>query len=66
MKEKGTLLTLYFGPDKSGNNEFIDYMVNHILEIADGMGKYYDVDYLLAQEKSINSFKDFLRVYFKA
>jgi hypothetical protein len=66
LKEKGTLLILYFGPDKSGNNEFIDYIVNHILEIADGMGKYYDVDYLLAQEKSIISFKDFLRVYFKA
>jgi hypothetical protein len=66
LKEKGTLLVLYFGPDKSGNNEFIDYIVNLIIEMADGVGKYYEVDTLLGQERSIISMKDFLRLYFKA
>lgn len=66
LKEKGTLLILYFGPDKSGNNVFIDYMVNHILEIADELGKSYDIDFLLKQEDNIISLRDFLRVYFKA
>jgi hypothetical protein len=66
LREKGTLLILYFGPDNSGNNDFIDYLVNHILEIADGLGKHYDVSHFLAQENSIISFKNFLRVYFKA
>ena len=66
LKERGTLLILYFGPDKSGNNEFINYMVTLIIERADGLGKFYDEKSFINQENNIHSLIDFLRIYFKA
>lgn len=68
LKEKGTLLILYFGPDtsKNSNNEFINYMVTLIVERADGLGTSYDVKNVLEQQENILSLKDFLRIYLKA
>ncbi|WP_144594445.1 hypothetical protein [Priestia flexa] len=66
LKEKGILLILYFGPDSSGNNEFLNYMVSLILDRADGLGKSYDANYIFAQEDTVRSLRDFLRIYLKA
>lgn len=68
LKEKGTLLILYFGPDanKNSNNEFINYMVRLIMSRADGLGSSNDAKDLLEQEDNIRSLQDFLRIYFKA
>ncbi|MGX5572726.1 hypothetical protein ACWKTS_15065 [Bacillus toyonensis] len=68
LKEKGTLLILYFGPDtsKNSNNEFINYMISLIVDRANGLGSSYDAKSLLRQEDNIRSLKDFLRIYFKA
>ncbi|OFC91913.1 hypothetical protein BTGOE4_36110 [Bacillus thuringiensis] len=68
LKEKGTLLILYFGPDtsKNSNNEFINYMVTLIVDRVDGLGTSYDVKNVLEQEDNILSLKDFLRIYLKA
>ncbi|PHA82769.1 hypothetical protein [Bacillus pseudomycoides] len=68
LKEKGTLLILYFGPDtsKNSNNEFINYMVRLIMNRADGLGSSNDAKGLLEQEDNIRSLQDFLRIYFKA
>ncbi|MED2798138.1 hypothetical protein [Bacillus thuringiensis] len=68
LKEKGTLLILYFGPDanKNSNNEFINYMVRLIMSRADGLGSLNDANDLLKQEDNIRSLQDFLRIYFKA
>ncbi|SCM88424.1 hypothetical protein [Bacillus mycoides] len=68
LKEKGTLLILYFGPDanKNSNNEFINYMVRLIMSRADGLGSLNDANDLLEQEDNIRSLQDFLRIYFKA
>lgn len=68
LKEKGTLLILYFGPDtsKDSNNEFINYMVSLIVDRADQMGISYEAKSFLRQEDNIRSLKDFLRIYLKA
>lgn len=68
LKEKGTLLILYFGPDttKNSNNEFINYIVSLIVEKADRMGISYEAKNFPEQEDNIRSLKDFLRIYLKA
>ncbi|PEZ31990.1 hypothetical protein [Bacillus thuringiensis] len=68
LKEKGTLLILYFGPDtsKNINNEFINYIVSLIMDRADQMGVSEEANSFLRQEDNIRSLKDFLRIYLKA
>ncbi len=66
LQEKGTLLTLYFGPDSSENNEFVNYIVTHILDKVEKMGIYYPVGDILHLDKFLFVLKDFLRIYFKA
>ncbi len=66
VKEKGTLLTLYFGPDSSKNNEFVNFMVTDITHKIDKLGVFYDVDHILHLDHNIVVLKDFFRIYFKA
>ncbi|WP_226671588.1 hypothetical protein [Metabacillus litoralis] len=66
LQERGTLLALYFGPDSSGNNEFVNYIVSLIILKVDKLGTWYPVDEILNLDDFINVLKDFLRIYFKA
>ncbi|MEK4650837.1 hypothetical protein [Niallia sp. FSL W8-0954] len=66
IEKSGTLLVLYFGPDSSGNNTFIEYIVHLITHKLDKFGEWYDVGQILDLEDSVIVLRDFLRIYLKA
>lgn len=66
VRKNGTLLSLYFGPDSSNNNEIIDVMVSNLVErLTDKQmwEKREGIRYIL---NDLEAIKDFLRIYFKA
>lgn len=65
IEKSGTLLILYFGPDKNKNNELIVAIIdNLIVHMTNRDGYYNEKNPSLVNQVYV--LKDFLRIYFKA
>lgn len=65
VQKNGTLLTLYFGPDSSKNNDLITLMIKDLVKKLTNKEGFSSSHSTLIEDQ-LFMLKDFLRIYFKA
>lgn len=66
VEKSGTLLTLYFGPDSSENNDIIIVIIKELVTLFTHEQNWRSRNDLFLDINHLMALKDFLRIYFKA
>lgn len=66
VQKNATLLTLYFGPDSSQNNEIITVIIDDLVQLLRNESLWTRRDDLFEELNNLNVLSDLLRIYFKA
>lgn len=66
VEKSGTLLTLYFGPDSSENNDVIIVIIKELVNLFTHELNWKSKSDIFLDLNNLMALKDFLRIYFKA